>query len=114
MQIYIDDPLNVNNNVGKSAFRYQHIRVSALLTMQSIFNMTYNSAFLGCSCRYILPSTKHQLNQPKTSESAFQQAPANYMEVGTMMSHYSNLFHTNHKQNQESIIAKLIYSYVQY
>lgn len=27
-QIYIDDPLNQNNNVGKSAFRYQHIRVS--------------------------------------------------------------------------------------
>lgn len=29
--IFIDDPLNMNNNVGKSAFRYQHIRVSFLL-----------------------------------------------------------------------------------
>lgn len=47
-QIFIDDPLNMNNNVGKSAFRYQHIR--------SIFNMTYNTAFLGCSCRFVLPS----------------------------------------------------------
>ena len=34
--IFIDDPLNMNNNVGKSAFRYQHIRVSLQSTLISL------------------------------------------------------------------------------
>lgn len=81
--------------------------------IQSIFNLTYNSAFLGCSCRYILPSTKQQ-QKSKSSESAFQQAPANFMDSRAIMSNYSSLFTAHKPHNQESIIAKLIYSYVQY
>jgi hypothetical protein len=83
--------------------------------IQSIFNLTYNSAFLGCSCRYILPSTKQQLKM-KSSESAFQQAPSNFMDMDSraIMSNYAGLFSGHKPHNQESIIAKLIYTYVQY
>lgn len=38
----IDDPLNPQNNVGKSTFQFQDI--------QKIFKVGYQSAFLGCFC----------------------------------------------------------------
>jgi DNA polymerase sigma len=39
---YIDDPLNPNNNVGKSTFQFQDI--------QTIFKVGYKAAFTGCFC----------------------------------------------------------------
>lgn len=38
----IDDPLNPQNNVGKSSFHFKEI--------QKIFKVGYQSAFLGCFC----------------------------------------------------------------
>jgi DNA polymerase sigma len=39
---FIDDPLNPNNNVGKSTFQF--------LDIQTIFKVGYKSAFMGCFC----------------------------------------------------------------
>lgn len=41
-RVVIDDPLMSNNNVGKSAFRFQEIK--------GIMCHAYNSAFTGCFC----------------------------------------------------------------
>ena len=49
---HIDDPLNPQNNVGKSSYLFEDI--------QKIFKVGYQSAFLGCFCDC------H--NQPKISK----------------------------------------------
>jgi len=58
-RIVIDDPLMVNNNVGKSAFRFQEIK--------NIFSHAYNSAFTGCFCschfKSLLRNTGYNQNQ---------------------------------------------------
>jgi hypothetical protein len=38
----IEDPINTQNNVGKSAFQFDKIK--------EIFKISYNLAFIGCFC----------------------------------------------------------------
>ena len=40
--LQIDDPLNPHNNVAKSSFKFEDIKIS--------FNFTYNMSFIGCYC----------------------------------------------------------------
>ena len=72
-RVVIDDPLMVNNNVGKSAFRFQEIRVSDTIIMQkianfvflaaqNIFGHAYNTAFTGCFCSCHLKSLLRGIN----------------------------------------------------
>ena len=60
---FINDPLNPQNNVGKSSFQFHDI--------QKIFKVGYQSAFLGCfcNCHFFKNQTSPACCQPANPSS---------------------------------------------
>lgn len=93
--------------------------------MQCILNLTYNNAFLGCSCQFVLP---HQAEEQQDSQS-FQSAPQNHLLDQHLTQQNSYIANCQQQQPtsfvlrgnrtvdsymKESVLAKLIYTYRQY
>ena len=115
----IDDPLNPQNNVGKSSFHFKDI--------QKIFKVGYQSAFLGCFCDchfsrqgqfcldYVVqdPSTPfHPVYTPSLSEAIpqiqYQDERGQTLAIGVESLYVQERIAPDEKC--DSILTKIIYS----
>eukprot|EP00347_Sterkiella_histriomuscorum_P020274 403338429 len=121
--VQIDDPLHVHNNVGKSSFKFYEIKDS--------FKFTGVAAYTGCFCdqhheKYNIEKTRQAIFETLSTTSQIfnrgggmgmhgvQDYSGSGMVMQQQQQYGQNMMHRRCLGGCDSILSKIIYSYMQY